>query len=500
MNRIAHYIGNAILLTTPAKYLQSLAVLLVVFLPLSVYSVPFLKISSVDFESNFPSIKVSLSINGGEHGPVGDLNEDNISLFEDGYRVNYINVLRDTSEKEYLYFIFSIDASRSISPRNLEEIKNAAKEIITKAGANDEFAIYRFNDEVQLLNSFSGNRAELIKNVESVTSHGSRTQLLTSIYDSIELLAKAQKNRKAIIVFTDGIDEGSAVSSEDIVKFSREHGVPISFVFSRSNIDARSALKIAKLTGGKVVFGNSSKDIAALYSNIRASLGNQYTVKYKSMLNPDNKPHTIEVRLKWDTIRDRDSREIVLSKFFGKIEMPSLLQVLLIILMLILIVLLVFFIIYFIRRRKSIFSLPSSKYPELEKMAMDYSMTINLDEQKRIHKSQTITESDPEYVYSKAWLVQKDGPEVGKKFPIFWEEVTIGRGEENSIVVRDDAVSVKHSKIKEMKGAYYIFDLATENGTFLNGKKLLRPKPLYDWDEIKMGRTLLIFRGSKLNA
>jgi len=323
---------------------------------------------------------------------------------------------------------------------------------------------------------------------------------MTSIYDSIELLAKAQKNRKAIIVFTDGIDEGSAVSAEDVIKFARDNGVPISFVFSRSNADTRSALKIAKLTGGKVVVGNVSRDIAALYSNIRASLGNQYTVKYKSMLNPDNKPHAIEVRLKWDAIRDRDSKEIVLSRLFGKIEMPSLLQVLLIILMSILIVMLVFFIVYFIRRRKSIFSRPSSQYPELEKMAMDYSMAIKMDEKKRIHESKTITGSDPEYVYSKAWLVQKDGPEVGKKFPIFWEEVTLGRGEENSIVIKDDAVSLNHSKIKEMKGAYYIFDLATENGTFLNGKKLLRPKPLYDWDEIRIGRTQLIFRGSKLNA
>ncbi|RPI88819.1 MAG: FHA domain-containing protein, partial [Spirochaetales bacterium] len=106
---------------------------------------------------------------------------------------------------------------------------------------------------------------------------------------------------------------------------------------------------------------------------------------------------------------------------------------------------------------------------------------------------------DPEYVYAKAWLVQKDGPEVGKKFPMYWEEITIGRDDENAIVIRDDAVSLRHARIKEMKGAYYLFDLASDNGTFLNGKKLLRPRPLYDWDELRMGRTLFIFRGSKLS-
>jgi len=36
--------------------------------------------------------------------------------------------------------------------------------------------------------------------------------------------------------------------------------------------------------------------------------------------------------------------------------------------------------------------------------------------------------------------------------------------------------------------------MASDGGTFLNGKKLLRPKKLFDWDEIQIGTTVLIFR------
>lgn len=462
-------------------------------------AVPFVKISNIDCESDFPTIKVMVSVNGGEYGPIGDLNEDNLALFEDGFRVNYINVKRDAVEKEYIYFIFSLDSSRSISQKHLEEIKNAAREIIGKSDTHDEFAIYRFNDEVSLLNSFTGNRGELAKSIESVSPHGTRTQLYTSIYDSIELLAKAQKLRKAVIVFTDGVDEGSAVTSDDVIKFAREHGVPISFICTRSVGDTRMIMKIAKMTGGKVISGSSTKDIAALYNTIRAVLGSQFQVVYKSMLKPDNQPHKIEVRLKWDPVRDRDSKEIVLPRLFGKIEMPSLIQILLIVLISVLIILMAFFIVYFIRRGKALLRAPAARYPELDRIAQDYSRLIDLDEVNRTRDARMITENDPEFVYSKAWLVQKDGPEVGKKFPIFWEEVSLGRDEENSIVVKDEAVALKHAKIKEMKGAYYLFDLATDNGTFLNGNKLLRPKPLYDWDEIRIGRTQLIFRGSKLH-
>jgi len=126
-----------------------------------------------------------------------------------------------------------------------------------------------------------------------------------------------------------------------------------------------------------------------------------------------------------------------------------------------------------------------------------YLSKIKYDEAIINRKDQILSSMDSEYNYSDAWLVEKDGPDSGKKYPIFWEEITIGRGKESSIVVEDNSVSLKHSKIKSVDNKFYLFDLASDNGTFLNGKKLLRPKAIYDWDEIKIGRTLFIFRGSK---
>lgn len=73
----------------------------------------------------------------------------------------------------------------------------------------------------------------------------------------------------------------------------------------------------------------------------------------------------------------------------------------------------------------------------------------------------------------------------------------MGRGQDNTIIINDDAISINHAKIRNVKNIYHIFDLVSQNGTFLNGKKLLRPKSLHDWDEIKIGRTRFIFRGTR---
>jgi pSer/pThr/pTyr-binding forkhead associated (FHA) protein len=73
--------------------------------------------------------------------------------------------------------------------------------------------------------------------------------------------------------------------------------------------------------------------------------------------------------------------------------------------------------------------------------------------------------------------------------------VTIGRGNENIVQINDEYLSGKHARIRRIEGGYYLYDLVSDSGTYLNGKKLLRPRLLHDWDEIRAGKTVFIFRG-----
>ncbi|PKL15481.1 MAG: hypothetical protein CVV49_21150 [Spirochaetae bacterium HGW-Spirochaetae-5] len=100
----------------------------------------------------------------------------------------------------------------------------------------------------------------------------------------------------------------------------------------------------------------------------------------------------------------------------------------------------------------------------------------------------------PDVMYSQVWLQQKDDHGAGEKFQMIKNEVTIGSGSGNSIQIEDPLVSEKHSRIRRIDGGYYLYDLISDCGTLLNGRKLLRPKLLHDWDEITIGRTILIFR------
>lgn len=99
----------------------------------------------------------------------------------------------------------------------------------------------------------------------------------------------------------------------------------------------------------------------------------------------------------------------------------------------------------------------------------------------------------PEYSYGS--LYQRIGLQSGSLYNLDKEIVLLGRGEGCDIVVWDAVLEREHAKIKRIKGKFILFDLATELGVLLNGKKLLRPKALQDLDEIQLGRTIFSFRG-----
>ena len=96
-----------------------------------------------------------------------------------------------------------------------------------------------------------------------------------------------------------------------------------------------------------------------------------------------------------------------------------------------------------------------------------------------------------------AYLIIKDGPRAGRLFRLNPKGTTVGRDWHNDIILDDEAVSRQHAKIRvEGEGdeeKFFLYDLASTNGTFVNGKQILK-HALEDGDEIVMGETTLVFK------
>jgi hypothetical protein len=91
-----------------------------------------------------------------------------------------------------------------------------------------------------------------------------------------------------------------------------------------------------------------------------------------------------------------------------------------------------------------------------------------------------------------AMLVIRSGPRAGQSFSL--QAITnIGRDpQRNEISLDDKAMSRENTRIKLEDGQFVIYDLASTNGTFVNGEKILK-RVLSNGDEVQIGDTHFAF-------
>ena len=79
------------------------------------------------------------------------------------------------------------------------------------------------------------------------------------------------------------------------------------------------------------------------------------------------------------------------------------------------------------------------------------------------------------------------------------DEVKVGKGTDNDLILADPAVSARHAVIRADGGGYAIADLGSRNGTFVNDAPVTEPRRLGHGDVIKIGRSTLTFRLAQAN-
>lgn len=70
---------------------------------------------------------------------------------------------------------------------------------------------------------------------------------------------------------------------------------------------------------------------------------------------------------------------------------------------------------------------------------------------------------------------------------------TIGRSNNNKIIIKDPYISKNHLKIVEDEGMFFLEDLNSANGTYLNGERILDVVRLKNGDRIKIGQVEFLY-------
>ncbi len=91
-------------------------------------------------------------------------------------------------------------------------------------------------------------------------------------------------------------------------------------------------------------------------------------------------------------------------------------------------------------------------------------------------------------------LKVESGPHAGKVYQ-FTDDTTMGRDSANPLPLPDPRASRRHAElVSNGMGLWMLRDLASSNGTFVNGERINEPTPLKPGDKIRIGDTILLFQ------
>lgn len=95
-----------------------------------------------------------------------------------------------------------------------------------------------------------------------------------------------------------------------------------------------------------------------------------------------------------------------------------------------------------------------------------------------------------------AKLTIRSGPQAGMDLNMDQPSVRIGRGSGSNLIIQDNQASRQHAEISRQGNQYFIRDLGSTNGTFVNGQRISGSQPLQPGDQVRIGETVMAFQAA----
>ena len=218
---------------------------------------------------------------------VTNLTRDAFTVFENGAPQEIKNVRREDIP---VSMGLIIDNSGSMRDKRAK-VEAAALALVKDSNPDDEVFIVNFNDEAFLDlphgRDFTSDVKEMEEALTRIDSRGG-TAMRDAIRMSIDhLKEKAHKDKKVLVVVTDGNDNSSVISLENLVKASQQSEVLVYGVGLLGDEERREAARaqralrqLGEATGGAVFFPKELAEVDKIAHQVARDIRNQYTIEY----------------------------------------------------------------------------------------------------------------------------------------------------------------------------------------------------------------------------
>jgi Ca-activated chloride channel family protein len=235
--------------------------------------------------------------------PVTGLEKEHFKVFDDRVEQTVTHFAMD-DEPVAVGLVF--DISGSMGPK-LRLSRLAAAAFFKTANPEDEFFLVEFNDQPKMVVPLTQNVEEIQNQLTFAQSKG-RTALLDAIFLSLHEMKKSTKNKKALLIISDGGDNSSRYTEGEVKSMVRESDVLIYAigVFEGDGARGRTPEEaagpgllndVAEQTGGRH-FPASPSELPDIAAKIGVELRNRYVLGFSPTApQRDGRYHRVQVKV-----------------------------------------------------------------------------------------------------------------------------------------------------------------------------------------------------------
>ena len=467
--------------------------------------------------------------------PLKGLAGENFELLVGGERIEDFAVEPVSTVEEPLSIILGVDVSGSMRGRPFEETQKAISIFLDQLEKEDFVALMSFGTEVRFVTDFTKERYVVRSQVEALRPVEQWTHLYDATYESIRKGRDAPTTRAAVVLLTDGKDEGSEHVAQDAVNIATGASVPVFTIGFGVNIDIPFLQEIAQMSGGDFTSTPEPERIPELYQGVLDQLKNQYQISFDFSKEPSTYKASLTLIRGNETARS--TKEFLFNPTGAAIVVPpevveqmvtppkpwyerltrQQLIVLGSIVFILLIVLIILIIAFLKKRRKRIEKEREEKEIWMQKIAemvessdtedceLEYPSefpTIVHYFDSRSSQMTKVAKNSPDVLLQIDCLKQSvplvhEGVEVldelmiakkSKERASFRKKSAVYLWTRNEYVSRANQERAGHARIFISEGERFaIEDLGSMNGTWIGGKKIDGVFPLQDGDVIDVG-------------
>jgi Ca-activated chloride channel homolog len=248
---------------------------------------------------------------------VAGLKKKDFTIYEDKIKQTVENVIR---EEVPISFGIVIDTSGSMRLK-IKTVSDAAVSLIRQMHVDDEAFVASFKAEPELAQDFTSDRRKLEDAIGELYASGGTALLDALIATSDYANENGRRRRKALVIFSDGMERNSEFTEKEVMEAINENDVQVylvSFVdeeaeekgiYGNASLEeAKDLLSlIADDSGARAFFPKNINEIPAIADQIAKDLRSQYVVSYySSNYNFDSAFRTVKV-----TVNSQGSRKLI---------------------------------------------------------------------------------------------------------------------------------------------------------------------------------------------